>query len=58
MMAVVIVALFAGIPWLAFLALPIFLSALLGIEFKRTPAADRTHQEVKPGLHTHTQPSH
>jgi hypothetical protein len=58
MMAVVIVAFFAGIPWLAFLALPIFLSALLGIEFKHSPTANRAHQEVKSGLHTRTQPSH
>jgi UPF0716 family protein affecting phage T7 exclusion len=38
MMAVVIVALFAGIPWLAILSLPIFFSALMGISFQRTTA--------------------
>lgn len=36
MMAVVIGGLFAGQGWLAVLALPIFLSVMLGISFERT----------------------
>lgn len=35
MMAVVIVSMFAGLPWAAMLALPIFLSAMLGVSFKQ-----------------------
>lgn len=37
MMAVIIVGVFAGMPWLTLLGLPIFLSALLGVSF-RSPA--------------------
>jgi hypothetical protein len=44
LMAVVIVAFFAGIPWLAILSLPIFFSALMGISFKRTP----TTKQARP----------
>jgi len=33
MMGLIIVPLFIGMPWLAFLALPVFLSAILGIKF-------------------------
>ncbi len=35
MMAVVIIAGFSGIWWLAFLAFPIFMSAMLGIVWKK-----------------------
>ena len=35
MMGIVIGAFFAGIPWLAMLALPVFFSSMMGIEFKR-----------------------
>lgn len=34
MMAVIIGAFFLKVPWLGFLALPIFFSALVGVEFK------------------------
>lgn len=43
MMACVIVGLFSGLNFLAFLALPIFLSAILGVSFRR-PAAERAAQ--------------
>ena len=35
MMAAVIVGLFTGLNWLAFLALPIFLSIMLGVTFRK-----------------------
>ncbi len=35
MMAAVIIGVFSGQGWLAFLALPIFLSIMLGISFKK-----------------------
>jgi hypothetical protein len=35
LMAVVIIAFFAGIPWLSILALPILFSALMGIRFQK-----------------------
>jgi hypothetical protein len=34
MMAVIIASIFIGLPYLAFLGLPIFLSAMMGISFK------------------------
>ena len=60
MMAIVIVPIFAGVPVLAILALPIFLFALLGIQFSfpawfarktqatasRKTALEGTHQPV------------
>lgn len=36
MMAVIIVAFFAGVPWLSIVSLPILLSAMLGITFRRS----------------------
>ncbi|MGB3799796.1 MAG: hypothetical protein WA952_08255 [Lewinella sp.] len=39
MMAVVIIAGFSGLYFLALLALPIFLSAFLGVSFKPAPGA-------------------
>ena len=41
MMFVVIGSLFAGVPWLAVLAMPIFLSAMLGISFKKEKTSDK-----------------
>jgi hypothetical protein len=38
MMAVVIIAGFSGLWWIAFLAFPIFISIMLGITFKRAQA--------------------
>ena len=40
MMAVIIVGVFAGMPWLTFLGLPIFLSALLGVSFSNPSKAE------------------
>ena len=38
MMAVVIIGLFTGLNWMAFLALPLFLSIMLGATFKTKKA--------------------
>ncbi len=35
MMAIVVIAGFSGVWWLSMLALPVFFSALMGIQFKR-----------------------
>ncbi len=40
MMAVIIVGVFAGMPWLTLLGLPIFLSALLGVSFSSPSKAE------------------
>lgn len=40
MMAVIIVGVFAGMPWLTLLGLPIFLSALLGVSFSSPAKAE------------------
>jgi len=40
MMAVIIVGVFAGMPWLTLLGLPIFLSALLGVSFSGPSKAE------------------
>ncbi len=53
MMAVVIVALFAGYPALASLALPIFLSAMMGIQF--TPRLSTKKQKVSKTSNAHAQ---
>lgn len=43
MMAVIIIAGFVGSWWLSILALPIFLSCVLGLNFKKTkPTSDKT----------------
>ncbi len=39
MMAIIIVGVFAGMPWLTVLGLPIFLSALLGVSFVKPKSA-------------------
>lgn len=57
MMAVVIVALFTGYPVLASLALPIFLSAMMGIQF--TPRLSAKKQESKASnAHVQHQAAH
>ncbi|MEM6379998.1 MAG: hypothetical protein AAF705_17515, partial [Bacteroidota bacterium] len=47
MMAVVIGSLFAGVPWLCILALPIFLSIMLGVTFKQDAPQKTQHKKVK-----------
>jgi hypothetical protein len=51
LMAVVIVAFFAGIPWLAILSLPILLSLLMGVRFERTTAAVKTRKVAEAKQH-------
>lgn len=51
MMAVIFIGLVAGIPLLAFLGLPIFLSAILGLKLRRVPARKK-EQEIKHLLPT------
>jgi hypothetical protein len=58
MMAAVIIGFFAGIPWLAFLALPIFMSALMGIEFKKGTAFMRKSKETRANVSAHPQTTH
>lgn len=55
LMAVVIVAFFAGIPWLSILALPIFFSALMGIRFQRTAKARQDRPAAEPRRNYHTE---
>ena len=63
MMLVIIVPFFIGIPWLAFLALPIFFSALMGVKFNRSVFAAKkvtqktTRPESSKKSHTQTQTS-
>ena len=47
MMAVVIVSFYAGVPALAFLALPIFLLAFMGVSFKAEPKEIKTKKTSK-----------
>ena len=50
MMAIIVVALFIGYPLLGLLALPVFFSALMGIQFKIPRISARSsdnNQEVK-----------
>ena len=42
LMAVVIVSFFIGQPWLSILALPIFLSAIMGVRFSSSMRAKQT----------------
>ena len=58
LMAVVIVAFFAGSPWLAFLALPIFMSALLGIQFNKGRSFIRKPKEARANISAQPQASH
>ncbi len=49
LMAIVIVAFFIGMPWLSILALPVFLSAMMGIRFsknQRNPVAKTTAENT------------
>ncbi len=45
MMGIVIGAFFAGIPWLSFLALPIFFASMMGIEFKQKDSRVRAARQ-------------
>ena len=49
MMAVVIAAVFMGVSWLAILALPILMSAMVGISFKgkKKDTTTKTYTEKK-----------
>jgi hypothetical protein len=47
MMGVVIGSLFAGLPWLCILALPIFLSVILGVNFKKETTKQTVHKQVQ-----------
>jgi len=56
LMAIVIVAGFSGYWWLAILALPVFVSALLGISFKRSVKQPKTKEVRQPALkHSHAE---
>lgn len=48
MMAVVIGSLFAGVPWLCILALPIFLSVMLGVTINKEAPKVAKRKHVKP----------
>ena len=51
MMAIIIGAIFAGMPWLALLALPVFLSAMMGISFSVNKAKTvKTKERTNLGL--------
>lgn len=50
MMAAVIVGLFTGLNWLAFLALPIFLSIMLGVTFRKESKRKTSNNTVKTSL--------
>lgn len=47
MMAIALVAGFANIPWLAVLCLPLFLSAILGISFKKEATHERSVEKSR-----------
>lgn len=40
MMAIIIVAIFAGVPYLAILSLPVFISAMVGLSFQLPKATE------------------
>ena len=54
MMAAVIVGLFTGLNWLAFLALPIFLSIMLGVTFRKESKRKTSNTAVKTTLSQRT----
>lgn len=54
LMAIVIGSFFAGVPWLAILSLPVFLSAMLGVSFSKIPFSFKVRSAAKKsyaGLH-------
>lgn len=64
MMAIVIGALFAGVPVLAFLALPVFFITLMGIQFRNLSwsgsrkTAPETKETMKSSMKRSHQPVH
>ncbi len=55
MMGIVIGAFFAGLPWLAILALPVFFISMMGIEFKKTDSKVKfeSRSEVRENASLH-----
>jgi len=52
MMAIIIIAGFSGIWLLSILALPVFFSGLIGLQFSKMKAIKKTHRSGRPDLHT------
>ena len=48
MMAVIIGSFFAGVPYLAILGLPIFISAIAAVSFSSKKDKPRPHANIKP----------
>ncbi|MEP6647549.1 MAG: hypothetical protein ABJC12_10720 [Saprospiraceae bacterium] len=54
LMAIVIGSFFAGLPWLAILSLPVFMSSMMGMSFSKIRFSFRTRNAEKrdyAGLH-------
>ncbi len=52
MMAVVIVSVFSGLYWLSILALPVFLSGMLGINFFKSSKKETKTSVANKGSHS------
>jgi 1,4-dihydroxy-2-naphthoate octaprenyltransferase len=52
MMAIIIIAGFSGIWLLSLLALPVFFSGLMGLQFSKLKAIKKTHRSGRPDLRT------
>ena len=52
MMAIIVIAGFSGIWLLSLLALPVFFSALMGLQFKNTTMTTRRRKSGRVALHT------
>ena len=52
MMAIIIIAGFSGIWLLSALALPVFFSGLMGLQFSKMKVIRKTHRSGRTDLHT------
>lgn len=55
MMAIIIIAGFSGIWLLSVLALPVFFSGLMGLQFSKMKVIRKTHRSGRTDLHTDAQ---
>jgi hypothetical protein len=55
LMAIVIIAGFSGMLLLSILALPVFFSCLMGLQFSKMKTVKKTHKAGRTDLHTKTQ---